>query len=251
MENKREGRTLVLSWDSEYADVVHDPAAEIYADEDGFCHISDQFYSPEFDRHHFLPNIGEKTKLLDKLSKVLEEYPKDIANVKLVTLFGRVELEASEDGRDLILANETPTIPGNALAVQGTIIGNWTFPLNDGRTIEVDLWDTLLLSGAGLAELGDLIDYEKKDTSGHRDNGTMLSWFLEDPEGFQAYAQEDAKITALAFERITSVFEAHGLEYGKTIGTVFAKEAAKRIADSDYGDLLYTRKKVWNGQYSS
>ena len=132
---------ITVAWDSEYTSTKTEPElAAPYADDDGFCPISDQLYVLHDGRRYFIEHVGIRITLTSLIDRLIKDYP-GLTKITLVTHFGRVELGSVADGRDWALANsDSATLPGSALAISGTIIGKWTY-----NGVTVDLWDTILL----------------------------------------------------------------------------------------------------------
>jgi len=231
--------TLTVGWDSEYTELA-----------DGFCPISDQLYVLEDSREYFLDHIGQRITLRSLLDRLLTDYP-HVSDITLVAHFGRVEMMATSDGTDWLMPNDNGDITGSALVLQKTVIGKWDYqsPCRE-NPVQINLWDSMLLHPGSLESLGNLIDMPKLESHGYREGGKMLDWYRENPDAFRTYALRDAEVAVKFYKSYHAKIAEAGLVSGKTIGSVFERAAAQVIEDADFHNLLYQRKKVWNGKYS-
>jgi len=217
---------------------------------EGFCPISDQLHVLEDGREYFLPHVGRRTTFRSVIDRLLTDYP-DVKAITMVAHFGRVEMMGAADGTDWLMPTDTGDITGSSLILQKTIIGKWQYQSKyRDEPVQVDLWDSMLLHPGSLESLGNLINMPKLESHGYREGGRMLDWYLENPTEFRSYAIRDAEVAVKFYEAYHAKVAEAGLISGKTIGSVFERAAAEAIEDGDFSNLLYQRKKVWNGKYS-
>jgi hypothetical protein len=155
----------------------------------------------------------------DLIAEIQRLHP-DVTEILFVTHFAKAEFSTIEDGRDMLLG-------GDFIYSSKSISGKLSI-----NGIEVNLYDTYLLTSMSLEKVGKLLGIEKIDIGEYRSN-KIIDLYRSDRELFRRYALNDAKITAIAFKRIQEIAQEIGLErLPKTVGGIGAAILAKKMKDN-------------------
>jgi hypothetical protein len=218
----------VVGWDSEYNTA-----------EGHYVPISDQLYCLHCDKAYFLPHVDHQISLKELFTQYFIDHA-DQTDIRLVCHYDKAELMGLGEGSQILFEEDS-----NFMAVQKGLFGEFKKTILDvERTFHLS--DTFLLFPASLEKLGELIGTPKLASHHYREQGEMLAWYYQDPEGFGKYAVRDSEITAKAYRAIRDKLSHYGLPMRNTVGSIYENHAAPQIKKADYASQGYKLNRRWD-----